>query len=348
MNKNTLKLNWWGWLLALPMLQLGVGVVFAQKQPAAARQGFVSWNTPARDDLGKYSGTKGCLEGDCHSSRALQMAKTVHTNIDVAGFDTHANCESCHGPGKEHTDRELEADRTKVKDPEAAKLIFAFTGSPAVNSERCLACHTRSEGQDLYGRSEHKLQAVACNDCHEPHYVLKDAEKKKIMPSLAEARYVSMPQLPEERRWLNESLLKTTQTELCSSCHGSVRAQFSQPNRHKVIEGAMKCTDCHNAHGSLNRPLTQRSTVNETCTNCHAEKRGPFVFEHASVKVEGCTYCHSPHGSTNQHRLKRGETRFLCVSCHRQHGDLSYQWSGPCTRCHVTIHGSNSSPYFVK
>ena len=296
------KLPIWVWLLVLCLLPLGAGVVFVQKQPAAAKSGFVSWTAPAKADTGKYSGNKSCLEGECHTSRVLQHTKTVHFRAEVAGMSTHTSCETCHGPGKEHTDRELEADRTKVKDPEATKLIFGFNKSPEANSAPCLVCHRSGEGQDLFSRSEHKLQAVGCNDCHEPHLVAKDEEKRRAAPSLPEAQFVSLPKLPEERRWLNESLLRTSQTELCSSCHGAVRAQFSLPNHHKVIEGAMKCTDCHNAHGSLNKPLTQKASVSETCTRCHVEKRGPFVYEHASVKVEGCTYCHSPHGSVNQHR----------------------------------------------
>jgi hypothetical protein len=47
--------------------------------------------------------------------------------------------------------------------------------------------------------------------------------------------------------------------------------------------------------------------------------------------------------------LERREGRQLCLQCHtgfRQldqapHGRLGFQTSGECTRCHVTIHGSN-------
>jgi len=355
MMKTSMKLPMWVRLLVPAVLLLGAGAVLAQKRPAAPQSGFASLTAPARGDFSKYAGTKSCLEGECHTSRATQMSKTVHSRNDVTGFSTHTSCEACHGPGKEHTDREKEADRTKVKDPEATKLIYGFKGSPEANSAPCLACHRSGKGQDLYSRSEHKLQAVACIDCHEPHYVMKDEAKKRVEPSLPEAQFVSMPTLPEENRWLHESLLKKTQPELCVSCHRTVEAQFALPNRHRVIEGAMKCTDCHNAHGSLSKPLLQRTTAYETCVTCHVEKRGPFVYEHASVKVEGCTICHTPHGSTNRHLLQRGETRFLCVSCHTApknvntpHSRFSFQESGDCTRCHASIHGSNFSPYLLQ
>jgi DmsE family decaheme c-type cytochrome len=120
------------------------------------------------------------------------------------------------------------------------------------------------------------------------------------------------------------------------------------PNHHRVPEGLMKCSDCHSPHGSLTKPLLRGATAYETCVSCHVEKAGPFVYQHASVKVEGCTICHTPHGSANQHLLVRGEVRFVCMSCHSGHGALSYQDSGSCTRCHVMIHGSNASEVFVK
>src|ERR1041385_6593282 len=100
-------------------------------------------------------------------------------------------------------------------------------------------------------------------------------------------------------RWLNNSLLKQAQPELCGHCHGNIAAQFTLPTHRRVPEGAMKCTDCHNTHGTSNR-ATLRQTGWETCTQCHVEKRGPFVFEHSAVKVEGCTACHTPHGSVNR------------------------------------------------
>ena len=124
--------------------------------------------------------------------------------------------------------------------------------------------------------------------------------------------------------------------------------------RHRVNEGMVKCTDCHNPHGTLNvRELKLAGT--EVCYTCHIEKKGPFVYEHASVRVEGCTACHTPHGSINQHLLKRRQVRQLCLECHVApqainvpHPRLGFQEAGECTRCHVQIHGSNYQPDFLR
>jgi predicted CXXCH cytochrome family protein len=56
-----------------------------------------------------------------------------------------------------------------------------------------------------------------------------------------------------------------------------------------VNEGLVKCTDCHDVHGTFgNNNIRSTADQNMICTKCHTETRGPFVFEHAAVKAEGC------------------------------------------------------------
>ena len=68
------------------------------------------------------------------------------------------------------------------------------------------------------------------------------------------------------------------------------------PFKHRVNEGFMNCTDCHNPHGSFaptwemgDRPrMVDQAEGNEApCLKCHADKRGPFAYEHPPVRVEG-------------------------------------------------------------
>jgi len=129
-------------------------------------------------------------------------------------------------------------------------------------------------------------------------------------------------------------------------------------------EGQMSCADCHNPHGTLTRPLLKTDTVNTTCYSCHAEKRGPFLFEHAPVRAN-CLNCHDPHGS-NQQTLLVMPLPMLCQQCHtmlRHPNDLQTRaglGSGPrpderllgraCITCHANVHGSNNpaGPRFHK
>jgi len=123
-----------------------------------------------------------------------------------------------------------------------------------------------------------------------------------------------------------------------------------------LLEGKLDCTDCHNPHGSATAPLLKADSVNEVCYGCHAEKRGPFIFEHAPVR-ENCLDCHNPHGS-NFEALLTAPRPLLCQQCHAQTGHpaelmtAGNMANGPlpdprligasCQSCHSEVHGSNS------
>ena len=113
-------------------------------------------------------------------------------------------------------------------------------------------------------------------------------------------------------------------------------------------EGKMVCSDCHNPHGSTTEALLRENSINENCYKCHAEKRGPFLFEHIPVR-ENCDNCHEPHGSTNEYLLKIARPR-LCGTCHTfDHGPAIANGPGvvqgfakACANCHTAVHGTNS------
>lgn len=324
----------------------------AQTRPSAAEPSSVAVATmePAPGDV--HADAERCRS--CHKAEFLEFGKTHHASLTPAAPNSVTGCEMCHGPGKAHSDAEEAAHGDDAKAAAAGKLIFSFKGNPTQNAARCLQCHQSSRDQKDFTHSTHVLHGVGCNECHSTHLV-EAARNPGAKPiGFAQASFFSVPKLPEETRWLNGSLLKKQQPDLCFGCHGNIQAQFALPTHHRVPEGAMKCTDCHNTHGTSNR-ATLRQSGWETCTQCHVEKRGPFVFEHSSVKVEGCTACHTPHGSINRMLLVRREERFLCLQCHTDpslaisvpHSRLSFQTRGDCTRCHASIHGSNFDANFL-
>jgi predicted CXXCH cytochrome family protein len=300
---------------------------------------------------GPYAGSDRCRS--CHKAEFQEFGKTRHASVQPARKDLAAGCETCHGPGKAHADAEQAAHGDDSKTGDANKLIFAFRANPKQNSERCMQCHSSSREQAGFNHSTHANHGVACNDCHSAHLVAAAENPRRTAQGFAQAAFFSALQLPEESRWLNDALLKKHQPDLCFGCHGNIQAQFALPTHHRVPEGLMKCTDCHNAHGTSNR-ATMRKSGWETCVQCHIEKRGPFVFEHSAVKVEGCLACHNPHGSVNKMLLARREERFQCLQCHVDpfavnvpHSRLSFQTRGDCTRCHAAIHGSNFNSFFL-
>jgi predicted CXXCH cytochrome family protein len=324
----------------------------AQKQPASAESPSVAWRLPAGASAEDYVGAATC--GACHRDEAGQYAKTVHASAAPAGVTVGTGCESCHGPGRAHVMAIGQSGGDATKVAAAKKLIYGFHGKAADNAARCLTCHESSKGQDLFNRSEHKLQGISCEQCHSAHLLQQTQKRERDEPQSPQAQFFSRPTLTEETRWLNQSLLKKSQPELCFGCHATIQAQFALPAHHRVPEGLMKCTDCHNAHGTANRPLLKQTSF-EVCVSCHVEKRGPFVYEHAAVKVEGCVACHSPHGSVTRNNLLRREGRFLCLQCHVDpfaanvpHGRFGFQTRGECVRCHTTPHGSNVNEFLLE
>lgn len=226
------------------------------------------------------------------------------------------SCESCHGAGGAHAEG---GD---------AGLIRRFGPSipAAVRTAGCLACHVRDPHGRTWAGSDHAIASLACDDCHDPHR-------------------------PAGRT----PLLRTAEPELCYGCHATVRAQFQLTERHPLENGSIRCSDCHDPHAPSDRGRLA-GFKQGACLDCHTEYRGPWVFEHESVAVEGCTACHAPHGSTNRHLLTYQRVGDLCLQCHPGQPFFHVVVDGngrrttgfnDCTRCHTEIHGSNNDALFL-
>lgn len=215
-------------------------------------------------------------------------------------------CESCHGPGDKHAEAEGKGFMLSFKS-ESSKM----------RSDACLRCHQKQKNFFQFGRGAHKLNAVGCNDCHKIHGTQ-----------------------------ITRNLLKGKEIDLCFSCHQEIKPKFNLPSKHKVLEGALKCSDCHTPHGTRTRASLKKWNHfnDDACFKCHPEKRGPWVFEHQAVKVEGCSICHAPHGSPNRFLLIRRDVRTTCLECHGQRHFPNFS----CVNCHNQIHGSNFSSRFLQ
>lgn len=288
-----------------------------------------------------YVGSETCKA--CHEDQFKNFSGTKHAKLhDVASWrDKAKGCESCHGPGKEHV--ENGGDKTK---------IISFVGKNAKEiSETCLACHSGKESHNNFRRGEHWRNNIGCTDCHTSH----GSPTGDLSPGSATQIGTFTNTNPPP------AMLKSNEQQLCISCHSEVKSHFAKPFRHKVMEGTMNCSDCHNAHGGFESKQAKLGVAADAaCAKCHADKMGPFVFEHAPLKTEGCAACHTPHGSANPRLLKRHQVRQLCLECHS--GITEQLSDGPtggphdqktllqrnCTACHTMIHGSNSSNVFFR
>ena len=132
-------------------------------------------------------------------------------------------------------------------------------------------------------------------------------------------------------------------TRLCASCHAEVVAELQLPSHHPIAEGMLECTDCHGPHEGRTAKLGPRT---RTCTACHQEVAGPWIYEHAPVE-EDCGYCHTPHGATADFLLELSQPA-ACISCHTIaiSGAVHDPWAFAtrCTDCHGAVHGSYRDP----
>jgi DmsE family decaheme c-type cytochrome len=266
-----------------------------------------------------------CME--CHEEQGTAYYNGKHSReLDprtpaAPGPDADAECQSCHGPGLSH-----------MEDPGDPRLINTFKAlsvagtvvEPHEVAELCRTCHNREE-HAMWEGGPHDSRNVTCTNCHSIHQPKSETRQ----------------------------LVGATVTETCAQCHRDKAMKIQRVSHMPVREGKLECSTCHNPHGSTNeRQLRTGNTVNEFCTSCHAEKRGPYLWEHPPV-VENCTTCHDPHGASND-RMLVARAPMLCQRCHihSRHPATIYDATQvenkssrvigrACLNCHSNIHGSN-------
>jgi len=299
----------------LALTILFVGAAFAGVALAAANR-----QPPAPAPTAAPAAQAANYVGDdtcltCHDDKGY--AGTAHGRKFNANSPaaTHG-CESCHGPGKDHVDGE--GDKAKIVNP--GKLGVRHS------SDTCTTCHNRAT-HALWNGSQHDMRQVGCLSCHSVH----------------------SPAGPR-------ALKAKDEMALCGTCHRAIVNKQFRFNHMPVREAKMSCSSCHNVHGSTNvRLLKAGTTLDESCWTCHAEKRGPFIWDHAPVS-ESCTTCHDPHGSNND-RMLVAKQPFLCQRCHvtSRHPPTVYDgyllqtsqnankiFGRSCVSCHQQVHGSNA------
>jgi DmsE family decaheme c-type cytochrome len=263
-----------------------------------------------------YAGSTVC--STCHAAQAASFGATPKG----ARFLQHPGspieklgCEGCHGPSQQHAE---------TGGSENGGMIAFSKKSKTPVAERnaiCLQCHEKTARLAWRGGA-HEARDVSCADCH------------TVMHTVSE----------------RGNLRKETVLATCAGCHQQRAAQQLRFSHMPIGQGKMECTSCHNPHGSANDKLLTAASTNEVCFTCHAEKRGPFLWQHPPV-VENCSNCHDPHGTAHEKLLRVPKPR-LCQQCHdptshptQPRGttavDARFIRGRQCVDCHINIHGSN-------
>jgi len=291
---------------------LATGVIAASGTPAARTPAPPAASAPAQP--ANFVGDEACAT--CHEAEGKSLSATLHgkaQNVRTPAARTGQTCETCHGPGQKHVDSGKKED---------IKRFNAMNARDVNNA--CLSCHSKGAHADWQG-SMHDARNVSCATCHSVHNPKSDRAQLKTV--------------------------NVVQT--CETCHKQEAMKVKKSGHMPLREGKMECTSCHSPHGSNNvRMLKTGNTINEACASCHAEKRGPYLWEHAAGR-ENCASCHDPHGSNND-RMLVAKAPMLCQRCHvsSRHPATIYDQmqvtaasnrvvGRSCVNCHAQIHGSN-------
>jgi DmsE family decaheme c-type cytochrome len=293
--------------LALPRSSYAILAALLLLLPAAV---------PAQEDATPaYAGDEACTA--CHEDLGEPYGHTIHAKVLTERNAHNAlmrqGCEACHGPASQHV---AEGGGRGV----GGLVSFRAESPEAIGRENavCLTCHARGR-QVHWSGSVHESRDLACTSCH------------VLMKNLSD----------------RHQLAAKSETQICTSCHLVQRGELNRNHHHPIREGFLECTSCHNPHGTVTEKLLVRESTNDTCYGCHADKRGPFLWEHPPV-TENCLNCHEAHGSVREAMLKLSMPR-LCQQCHvatqhpsqaRTPGDR-FVIGRSCVQCHQAIHGSN-------
>ena len=265
-------------------------------------------------------GTKVCVT--CHAASTEQFNHTLMGRLAKTQKGKF-ECESCHGPGSAHV---------KAGGGRGVAIVSFRPDDRSRTAEEnnaiCLACHERGE-RTYWNGSTHETRGLMCSNCHT---VMKQVSRKFALNTAFEP-------------------------DGCYQCHKDRRAEIYFSSHMPVSQGKITCTDCHNPHGSATEAMLKQNSVNDNCYKCHAEKRGPFLWEHNPVR-ENCLNCHEAHGSTKPAMLKIQSPK-LCAECHGfNHGSTNllgptnsrFIFNKGCSNCHSKVHGSNhpSGMFFLR
>ncbi len=283
---------------------------------------------------------------NCHAGYVETYLASKHGQRgNVRGPAGQGSCTACHTGALDHAQQ---GGRKGVGG------IFGFNDpkvSADAKSSPCLSCHGPDRNLTFWDSGKHRKNDVSCNNCHSLHGTPgPGATIASVRPNPSVTPY--------------QTTSRQLEYETCTSCHRQIRSQLLKPSHHPIIEGRVKCTDCHNPHGALSQAMVKSEPITQLCTTCHAEKRGPYVWGHPPVE-ENCLACHNSHGS-NHNRLLAEKAPNVCQDCHdaSRHPGTVYGGGGGfnpkpvppatvavpntrliargCVNCHFTVHGSNA------
>lgn len=259
--------------------------------------------------LGTESRFANCQQ--CHGSQigvSLVPGEGYRTERSTLRID----CESCHGPAREHVEWAREESAAAASGPAATD------GQPAGYDPRIRSLADLPTDSSL----------ATCFACHG----LKDVMKEGYLPGggLDEHFALKFPMLGD-RPYTPDFRVRTfayQATHLSSECY---------------LDGPMDCVSCHEPHGQgywdVNRRPLESPFDDGQCTACHASKAEPLdahTFHPPDSEGSRCVNCHMPY---LQHPEVGPGVQFArsdhTIPVPRPAFDDSLGIEGACVKCHA-------------
>ncbi len=281
-----------GDLLYIPILAVLIG---------AASPGVSQELTAPFPRNGEYSGPDRCIE--CHDVEAASIADNAHR--DLVRSELLPGCETCHGPGKDHSD-DIATEPTKITYP--PELNAADQG------RLCGRCHGPEIDHHRGDPLGFLAAGLGCTNCHAIH----------------PGRVATAPKLRAQRKTDLDAKAEPVGAKRCVECH-PIRDQRLAESPHRSLAAAQAgdgCENCH-GHGSLHaehqlarlitRPDQARDGI-ETCRSCHQEvdaEQFHWIDRHRPLLSADltCSSCHPVHDAENSATVN-APTNALCAGCH--------------------------------
>jgi predicted CXXCH cytochrome family protein len=215
---------------------------------------------PPQFAAGKFVGSNECAQ--CHDNITGSFHDATHAKLMTSGENAkNIGCESCHGPGHEHT--------------QAGGGVGNII-NPAKNPETCFQCHVDKRAEFRLANSHPVLHGkMSCSDCHDPHkgdailgggtslasvndscVSCHEAQRGPFVFE-HEAMRDNCTSCHNPHGTMNAKMLKSRSANLCLQCHHQQQTATGQiliggyNHASALNRGACWSAGCHEAiHGS--------------------------------------------------------------------------------------------------
>ena len=252
--------------------------------------------------ISKENWNMNCIR--CHTTGGQPRPQEAEQRFESRVADLGISCEACHGPAKQHVDRQ----QRLAKLPESEH-------QQALNTEPLAIV----QPADL----DHVRSSQVCGSCHGMKWFDKSVKwtahgfRYRPGDDLEQTTPIIRPTQLDKQPWLKEVLQKNP----------DILNDFFWPDGHIRVtgreyngllesacyqRGKMSCISCHSMHNSdPDDQLARGMRGNQACLQCHDEMAGNITAhtQHAADSAgSNCTNCHMPHTSYGLLKAIRGHT----------------------------------------